>query len=130
MHALQIAADRLGSEWPCPVDPGGDPGGPPACDIAAKAGRDLDAGADVPVFEPPLEIGIIGERRSFDKIRRAPHLFEIGTALVALIVVEDGEGEIVDVGRNAEAKNQHQKSCTEYREAEPDRVAQEFQRFT
>src|SRR6516165_7272922 len=129
MHALQIAADRLGNEWPRAVHPGGDPHGAPARDIAAKARRDFDAGTDTPVFEPPLEIGIIGERGFFEKIGRATHLFEIGPALVALVAVEDCEREVVDVGRDPKAEDQHQKGCTEKREPQPDWVAQEFQRF-
>jgi len=52
MHALEIAADGLGNERPRAVDPRGDPGRPPARDIAAEAGRDLDARVDIPVGEP------------------------------------------------------------------------------
>jgi hypothetical protein len=37
----------------------------------------------------------------------------MGPALVALVAVEHGEGEIVDIGRYAKAKDQHQKGCTE-----------------
>jgi hypothetical protein len=48
---------------------------------------------------------------------------------MALVPVEHGERKIVDVGRDAEAKNEHQEGRTEEREAEPDRIAQEFQRF-
>src|SRR6516162_2002858 len=107
MHTLQVAADRLGYEGPRAIHPGSDPDGPSARDIAAKAGWDFDAGTDVPVLEPPLEIGIISERGFFEKIRRTAHLFEIGPALMALVTVEHGERKIVDVGRDAEAENQH-----------------------
>src|SRR6516165_7210217 len=129
MHALQIAADRLGNKRPRAIQPGGDPDGPPPRDIAPKAGRDFDAGTDLAVLETPLEIAIIGERGFFEKVARPAHLFEISPALVALIAVEDRERETVDVGRDAEAKNQHQKGRTEQREAEPDRIAQKFERF-
>jgi len=129
MHGLEVAADRLGDERPRPVDPGGGPGGPAACDVAAKPGRDFDAGADVPACEPLLQIGVIGKRRLLDKVGRAAQLLEIGAAFVALVVVEDGEGERVYVGRDPEAEDEHQECRAEQREAEPDRIAYEFQRF-
>ena len=74
MHALEIAADRLGNERPCAIHPGGNPHRPPARDITTKAGRDFDADTDAPVPEPPLEIGIIGKRGFFEKVGRAVHL--------------------------------------------------------
>ena len=80
-----------------------------------------------PLLQPLFEIGIVGERRLLDEIGRAPQLLEIGAALGALIVVEHGEGQIVDVGRNAEAEHQHQQRRAEQAEAEPDRVAQQLQ---
>ena len=129
MHGLEIATDRLGYERPRTIDPGSDPDRSPACNVAAKAGRDLNAGVDVPVCEPLFEIGIIGKRRFFDKVGRAAQLLEIGAAFVAMVVVENGEGEIVYVGRDAEAKNKHQKRRAEQGKAEPDRIAQQFQRF-
>ena len=48
---------------------------------------------------------------------------------MALVAVEDGEGEVADVGRDAKAKSQHQRGGTEQREAKPDRIAKELQRF-
>ena len=83
---------------------------------------------DVAALEALFEIGVIGERRLLDEIGRAPQLFEIGAALVALIAVENGEGQVVDVGRDAEAEHQHQKGRAEQGEAEPDRIAQQLQR--
>ena len=84
-------------------------------------------GLDIPALEALLEIGIVGERRLLGEIGRAPELLEIGAALGALVVVEHGEGEIVDVGRDAEAEHQHQQGGAEQREAEPDRIAQQLQ---
>src|SRR5579884_2357810 len=49
---------------------------------------------------------------------------------MGLVVVENGKGQIVDIGRNAEAEHEHQKRRTEQRETEPDRVAQQFQRLS
>ena len=103
--------------------------GRPRRNVAAKAGRDLDAGVDVPVCEPLFEIGIIGKRRFFDKVGRAAQLLEIGAAFMAMVVVENSEGEIVYVGRDAEAENKHQKRRAEQGKAEPDRIAQQFQRL-
>ena len=48
---------------------------------------------------------------------------------MALVVVEHGEGQRVDVGRDAEAEDQHQECRAEHGEAEPDRIAQQLQRL-
>jgi len=94
MHSFEVAANCLGNERPRAVEPCRNPGWPPAFDVAAKAGRDFDARGDLTAFEPPLEIGIIGKRGLFDKIARPPQLFEISPAFVAVIAVEDGEGQV------------------------------------
>ena len=70
MHGLKVASDRLGDEWPCAIDPGGDPGRPPARYVAAEPGRHFDGAVDVPSREPLLQISVIGERRLFDEISR------------------------------------------------------------
>ena len=80
-----------------------------------------------PLLQPVLELAVVGERRLLDEIARASELLEIGAALGALIVVEHGEGEVVDVGRDAEAEHQHQQRRAEQAEAEPDRVAQQLE---
>ena len=48
---------------------------------------------------------------------------------MALIVVEHREGQIVDVGRNAEAEHQHQERRTEQGERQTDGIAQKLDRF-
>ena len=117
MHGLQIAADRLGPERHGAVDPGADPGGAPALDVAAEAGRNFERGVEFAALHALFQIRIIGERRPFREIGRAPQLFEIGAALVTLVVVQNGEGEVVDVRRDAEAEHQHQESRAEERES-------------
>ncbi len=127
VHALQVAADGLRPERHGAVHPRADPGGTSALDVAAEAGRNFDGGLDVPASETIFELGVVGERRLLHEIARASELLEIGAALGTLIVIEHGEGEIVDVGRNAESEHQHQKRRAEQAEPEPDRVAQELQ---
>src|SRR6516162_7571990 len=48
---------------------------------------------------------------------------------MALIVVENGKGEGIDVGGDAKTEHQHQKGRAEQRKAEPDPIAYQFQRF-
>ena len=81
VHACQIAADGLGAERHRAVDPGADPGGTSALDVAAEAGRNFDGGLDVAAPQAIFEIGIVGERRLLDEIARASKLLEIGAAL-------------------------------------------------
>src|SRR5262252_9389981 len=47
-----------------------------------------------------------------------------------MIAVEDGKGEGIDISRYPEAEDEHQECRAEHREAEPDGVASQFQRFT
>ena len=129
VHGFEIAADCLGDERPRPVDPGRHRGGPPARNVAAEAGRDLDPRRDVAAGEPLLEIGIIGKRRRFDEIGRAAQFLEIGAAFVAAVAVEDGEGEGVDVSGDAKTENQHQKGRAEQGKPEPDRITHQLQRL-
>ena len=92
-----------------------------------KPGGISIGGLDVPAPEPIFELGIVGERRLLHEITRASELLQIGAAFGSLIVVEHGEGEIVDVGRDAKSEHQHQQRRAEQAEPEPDRVAQQLQ---
>ena len=127
MHGLQIAADGLRAERHRAIHPGADPNRTSALDVAAEAGRDFDGGLDVPASETIFEFAIVGERRLLHEITRASEFLEIGAALRTLIVVEHGEGEIVDIGRDAKSEHQHQQRRAKQAEAKPDRVAQQLQ---
>src|SRR5450759_4266860 len=103
MHALQVAADGLCPEWHCAIHPRAHPCRTFALDVAAEAGWDFNRSLDVPALETLVELGIVGERRLLHEISRASEFLEIGAALMALISIEHGEREIVDVGRNSES---------------------------
>src|SRR5208282_298268 len=105
------------------------PGRTAALDVASESGRDLDGGLDGPALQTLLEIGIIGERRLFYEISRTSQLLEVGPALVALVVIEHREGQIVDVGRNSKSEDQHQECCAEQGEGQPDGIAKKLDRF-
>lgn len=129
MHGLEVAADCLGDERSRPINPCGNPGRTAARYVAAKARRDFDAGIDLPIRKPFFQIRIIRERRFFDKVRGAAQFFEIGAAFVTVVVIEDGEGQRVDVGGDAKAEDQHQKRRAEQSEADADGIAQQLQGF-
>jgi hypothetical protein len=86
--------------------------GPARCPDQAR--RNLSASIDVTVCQALFKIGVIGERRLFGQIERAAQLFEIGPACVAPVVVKDGEGKVVDVGRNANAEHNRQECRPEH----------------
>ncbi len=46
-----------------------------------------------------------------------------------IVAVENGEGQIVDVGRDAGAEDRHEERGAEKRETHADRIAEQFQRF-
>src|SRR5580658_5343976 len=104
MHALQVASDGLRAKRHRSVHPRADPGGTPAFDVAAEVVRNLNGGVNVSAFQTVLEFGIGGQRRLLNEIARASQLLQIGEALGTLIVIEDGEGKVVDVRRDAESK--------------------------
>ena len=60
---------------------------------------------------------------------RPSEFFEVGATFGTLVVIQHCEGEIVDVGRDAEAEHQHQQRSAKQAETEPDRVAQQFKRL-
>ena len=129
MHALQIAANGFRPERHRAIDQRADPDGTAALEVAAEIGRDFDRSRDVSALEPIVELGIGAERRLLREIARASEFFQIGAAFRTLIVVEHRKRQIVDVCRDAEAEYQHQKRGTKQTEAEPDRIAQQFQRL-
>jgi hypothetical protein len=88
--------DRLGDERPRTVDPRGDPGRSPALNIAAEARRNFNSRVDCPSESCALRVG------------RATQLLEIGAAFVALVMVEDGKGQGIDIVRDPEAEDEHQ----------------------
>jgi len=61
--------------------------------------------------------------------------FNVSTAVAFVLaaggakVIKHGKGEIVDVRRNPETENQHQKRGAEQAEPEPDWIAQKLQAF-
>ena len=125
MHGLQIAADGLGAKWHGAIDPGADPDRTSGLEVAAETGRNLDGGLDGSALQALFEIVIIGKRRLFHEISRAPQLLEVGPALVALVVIEHRKGQIVDVGRNSESEDQHHQRRAEQGEGQPNRIAEQ-----
>ena len=69
------------------------------------------------------------ERGLLREIGRAASLLEIGAAFRCVVPVEHPERKIVDIGRDAEAENQHQKGGAEHGEGQSDRVAAKLERF-
>ena len=129
VHRLHVAANGFGAERHRAIDPGAHRDRATSLDVAAEAGRDFDRGLDRAAPEPFLERVVVGEHRLLDKVARSPELLEIGSAFGTLVPVEHREGEAVDVGRDAKAEHQHQERRAEQAEAEPDRVAHEFEGF-
>ena len=130
MNTQQIAADRFGTERHRSIDPRSNCNRRSFLEIAAEAGRNLDGRFDISTPQPPLEIGIVDDRRPLDEIAGTSELAEIGAALGRLIAIKGREREIVDIRRDAESEDQHEECGAEQSEREPDRIAQEFQRLT
>ncbi len=103
--------------------------GIPALDVRTEVRRNLDAGADAAVFQTAVQVGVVGDRRLLDEVARTPQFLEVGAALRRLIAVENGKVQVVDVGRDAEAENDHQQGGAEQREHQPDGIAQQFETF-
>ena len=130
VHSLQVAADGFSAERHRAIDPGADPGRTSALKVAAKAGRNFDGCIDVAALQPLVQIGVIGERPLLDEVSRAAQLFEIGAALVALVMIEYRESQVVDVVRNSESEDQHQERHAEKSEGQANGIADELDRFT
>ena len=130
MHGLQVAADGLGAERHGAIDPGADPGRTSALEVTAEAGRDFNGGIDVAALQALMEIGIIDERPFLHEISRTSQLLEISAALVALVVIEYREAQVIDVDRNSESEDQHQQRRAEQSEGQANGIAEKLQGLT
>src|SRR5208283_377444 len=129
MHRLQIAPDGFGSKWHGAIKPCADKSGNAFPDVAPEIRRDLNCRSYIRILEAQFEFAIIFDRSFFYEIARPAELLQIGAAFGRVVVIENGEGEIVDICRDARSHDHHQECRAEDRKTQSDRITQEFERL-
>src|SRR5205085_12368239 len=100
-----------------------------APDIPAETRWNLDRGIDFAALHAVLQLGRILQRRLLDEVSGSPEFADIRTAFEAVVSVKHCKRKRVDVGSDAESDDEHQKSRTEEREAQPYGIAQKLEGF-
>ena len=97
--------------------------------VAAKVGRDVDGEFGFAAGETVEQLAFVAKRRQFVEVTRAGEWFDDGAAFGAVVVVEDGVGEVFDVEGDAPGDGGHKDDRAEEGEEGADVVAQQFCAF-
>ncbi len=100
-----------------------------AADVAAEAWRQLDGEADLAGAHATVEVGIIRDRRFLGEVARPRDLEAVIAADRAVVAVEHGEGQVLDIHADAVAEHEQQQHAAENRERGADRIAPQLERL-
>ncbi|CAO3437987.1 hypothetical protein [Azospirillum argentinense] len=129
VHALHIAADRLGARRHGTIDPRPDLDRTPAGDVAPEARRDFQRQGKVARPHAPVEILVVDDRRPFDEVAGAREGERVVAAHRRLVPVQDREGQVLDVHVDAIAHDDHQQEAADQGERRADGIAPQLQRL-
>ena len=102
---------------------------PLAQQVATKVGRDVDGEFGFAAGETVKQLAFVGQRRQFVEVTRAGEWLDDGAAFGAVVVVEDGVGEVFDVEGDAPGDGGHKDDRAKEGEEGADVVAQQFCAF-
>ena len=126
MHGLHITAAGFGAKRHAAIKPCGNRGLAPGIQISAEPRGDFQGNFYFRALQAFVQLICTADRRVFFEIPRATECLKIGTALRALILVVDGEGEVFHVQRNAVAKNHHHEQRAQQGKGHAHLVAQQL----
>ncbi len=130
MNPLHIAAHGLPPRRHGAVDPGTNLDPPAPGNVARETRGDLDRQIEVAFAHPPVEIGIIGNRRALDEVPGAGEIEGIVAAEGGLVTVQYRKAEIFHIKADAIAHHEHQDDAAYQRQGQPDGIAAQLQCFT
>ena len=128
-QAGDIAARGFGAERHRSVQPDTQFGRPRIEQVAAEIRRNLNHHGQFAGNQPTLHLRLVGDRRRRQEIVRALEALHQGPALPALVLVEDGIGEMLDIEGDPEAEGDHHNDRAKQREGKPHSVAPQFDRL-
>ncbi|MCY1426175.1 hypothetical protein D9M71_419900 [compost metagenome] len=129
MHRFDVVAAGLGAKRHATVEPGGHHRLASGVQVATESGRDLQSQFDFRALQALVQLFRVANRCLLGEVARAAEGFEVGAALRALVLVIDGEGQVLHVQRDAVAEYHHHEHGAEQGECQAYLVAQQFFAF-